>query len=597
MQHHDSPALRHLTAIGLYLAIAVLMTWPVAARLDSHIAGCPGDNYVYTWTLWLFRHSILAGCSPFFTTLIFYPQGVSTVLHSPILTKSIPAFFLQGFVSPVAAYNLALTGAITLTAYGTWLLLRYLVHDNRAAFLGGIIFAVSPVYMAHASAGHMDYIGTEYIPFFLLFFLRAFDRHHWQNAALAGVFLSLVALSNWAYLLFLLLFLLLYFGLNLAVHRCAYLRWPILRQYLVFGLIFCLLIAPFAIPLWKVSTSGDYDETHYIGGAALDVSDLTGFIVPSIYHPMFGNLVQPITSRFTGNPAENTVFLGFSVLSLAVYGARHSGSRKRRFWTLTALVFGILSLGPGLHILGRFTFPWLSWMRMGTVAQRLGVPMKPEWVQMFDEAPMIPLPAAIFQLLPLFRSFRAASRLVIIVMLALAALAAHGTASLLRRLQDRRWLCLPAHLICTILLCSLVLFEFCVVPFPTTTTIAPEFYLRLHNEPGEFGIVELPFLPFFAQRQYHQTIHGKPLAYGYLSRVPEDGFAHIDLLEQEVHHPTGYFEATDIRYLVLHKDQLTSLEPADAEALKAALETNFELVESDAPLRIYRAYPLRSNSQ
>ncbi|MDY6875939.1 MAG: hypothetical protein SWK90_07035 [Chloroflexota bacterium] len=597
MPRSDSPTLRHLAVIGLYLAVAVLMTWPVAARLDSHIAGSPGDNYVYTWTLWLFRRSILAGSSPFFTTLIFYPLGVSIVLHSPILTKSIPGFFLQSFLSPVVTYNLALIGTIALTAYGTWLLLRYLVHDDRAAFLGGIIFAVSPVYMAHAIAGHMDYIGTEYIPFFLLFFFRAFDQHHWQDAILAGLFLSLVSLSNWAYLLFLFLFLLLHFALGLAAHRCTYLRWPVLRQYLLLGVVSCLAIAPFAIPLWKASTFGGYDETRYIGGAALDVSDLTGFVIPSVYHPVLGSLVQPITNRFTGNPAENTVFLGFSVLSLAVYGARHGGSRKARFWTLVALVFGLLSLGPGLHILGRFTFPWLSWMKMGTVAQRLGVPMKPGWVQMFDEAPMIPLPAAVFQLFPLFRSFRAASRLVIIVMLALAVLAAHGIASLLKQLQDRRWLCLPAPLVCTILLCGLVLFEFCVIPFPTTPAVVPEFYLRLRNEPGEFGIVELPFLPFLAQRQYHQTIHGKSLAYGYLSRVPESGFAYIDLLRQEVYHPTGFFESVDIRYLVLHKDQLASLEPVEAEALETALETNFELVESDDHLRVYRAYPLRSNSQ
>nr|HID13245.1 hypothetical protein [Anaerolineae bacterium] len=594
MQPRKSRLLRHLAVLGLYLALTVLMTWPVAVRLDSHIAGFPGDNYVYTWTLWLFRYSILAGRNPFFTTLIFYPQGVSMVLHSPILTKSIPAFFLQSFLSPVAAYNLVFMGAVTLTAYGTWLLLRYLVHDDRAAFLGGIIFAFSPVYVAHASAGHMNYIGTEYIPFFLLFFLRAFDQHRWHDAALAGMFLSLVSLSNWAYLLFLFLFLLLHFAINLAMHRCAYLRWPVLRQHLVLSVVFCLLIAPFAIPLWEASTSGDYDETRYIGGAALNVSDLFGFIVPSIYHPIFGNLVQPITSRFTGNPAENTIFLGFSVLSLAVYGAKRSGWRKARFWTLTALVFGVFSLGPGLHVLGYYRFPWLSWMRMGTVAQRLGVPMKPEWVQMFNEAPMIPLPAAVFQLLPLFRSFRGASRLVVIVMLALAVLAAHGAASLLGQLRGRRWLCLSAPLVCSILLCGLVLFEFCVVPFPTTPAVVPEFYQRLHEEPGEFGIVELPLLPFFAQRQYHQTIHGKPLAYGYLARVPEDGFAYIDLLEQEVYHPTGYFEAVDIRYLVLHTDQMPDPPTAESIALLAALEQNFALLEiTDDGLRIYRAFPSR----
>jgi hypothetical protein len=37
-------------------------------------------------------------------------------------------------------------------------------------------------------------------------------------------------------------------------------------------------------------------------------------------------------------------------------------------------------------------------------------------------------------------------------------------------------------------------------------------------------------------------------------------------------------------------DQLSSLKPAEAQALQAALDANFELAESDGNLRVYRAY-------
>jgi len=50
----------------------------------------------------------------------------------------------------------------------------------------------------------------------------------------------------------------------------------------------------------------------------------------------------------------------------------------------------------------------------------------------------------------------------------------------------------------------------------------------------------------------------------------------------------------DIRYLVLHEDQLAALKPAEADALRAALDAHFSLVETDDLLRVYRAYPTQA---
>jgi hypothetical protein len=285
------------------------------------------------------------------------------------------------------------------------------------------------------------------------------------------------------------------------------------------------------------------------------------------------------------------------VLTLAGLGLRQASRRQSRFWLAVVLLFALISLGPGLHVLGHYQFPWLSWMRMGTVAQRLGMPMKPEWVHMFDEAPMIPLPGAVLQLLPFFEWTRAPSRFITVTMLALAVLVGFGVTRLRETLRNRRSLHWPASTVVTATVGAVVLLEFCILPFPTTPATVPAFYHRLAEKAGDFAILELPIKPYQLQPQYWQTVHGKRLIYGHISRVPEERFAYLDFIASEVYHPTGYFETVDIRYLVLHESQLTSLEPAEAEALKAALETNFELVESDDHLRVYRACPLRSNSQ
>ena len=68
----------------------------------------------------------------------------------------------------------------------------------------------------------------------------------------------------------------------------------------------------------------------------------------------------------------------------------------------------------------------------------------------------------------------------------------------------------------------------------------------------------------------------------------------MDSLRQQVYQPTGYFQAVDIRYLVLHVDQLAVLEPIEAKALQAALNANFDLIEQEDDLRVYRAYPAQS---
>ncbi len=597
MRHPDSPALRHLAVIGFYLAVAVLMTWPVAAHPGDRIAGYPADNHLYVWTPWVFRQEVLSDLDPWHTTYIYYPDGISLALHALIVTKTIPGVLLQTFLSPVVTFNLFLLVSMALSGYTTWLLVRHLTGDGTAALVGGLVFACSPFYLAHASGGHLDYISAEGIPLFGYFFVKSFEGKQWQDTLYAGLAMAYTALSNWAYLLYLLLFCALFLIYHLIIERRDHLRRPILRQYAIIAGVAGVCSAPLMVPAYLASRSGTYDITRYVGGGALYVSDILGFFTPSPDHFLVGDLVQPIFNRFTGGRFEGTVFLGFSVLTLAGLGLRQASRRQGRFWLAVALLFALISLGPGLHVLGHYQFPWLSWMRMGTVAQRLGMPMKPEWVQIFDEAPMIPLPGAVLQLLPFFKWTRAPSRFIVVTMLALAVLAGFGITRLRETLRDRHWLRWPASAVVTATAGAIVLLEFCILPFPTTPAAAPAFYRRLAEEPGDFAILELPIKPYQLQPQYWQTVHGKRLIYGHISRVPEERFAYLDFIASEVYHPTGYFETVDVRYLVLHEGQLDSLEPAEAEALKAAMETNFELAESGDHLRVYRAYPLRSNSQ
>ncbi len=66
----------------------------------------------------------------------------------------------------------------------------------------------------------------------------------------------------------------------------------------------------------------------------------------------------------------------------------------------------------------------------------------------------------------------------------------------------------------------LILFEFWSAPF---VTVPPGWdvpiYEQLAQEPGRFGVLELPIRQFGDYMAY-QTLHGKPIVGGYISRQP-----------------------------------------------------------------------------
>ena len=100
--------------------------------------------------------------------------------------------------------------------------------SRLAAFAAGIVFTFSPFHVAHL-LGHMQVISLEWMPFFALYLLRTVDsgmetgswkleaddaRHATphaprpvlRNGVLAAFFLILVALCDWYYVLYCLIF-------------------------------------------------------------------------------------------------------------------------------------------------------------------------------------------------------------------------------------------------------------------------------------------------------------------------------------------------------------------------------------------------------
>ncbi|HUS16865.1 MAG TPA: hypothetical protein VM536_17855, partial [Chloroflexia bacterium] len=270
-------------ALLLHLALSLLFTWPLALNLGGNQL-TPGtiveDRDQNLWNLWWVKTALLdLHTSPFQTDWIYWPTGVSLQFHTLNVFNGLLSIPFQPFLPLPVIYNLIVLLSFVLTGWGAYLLLAYVLRPHpagtpashgaiaAAAAVGSSIFAYSAYHLA-TQRGLLQLISLEWVPFAVLFLLRAVhDDPRWRDlgavarwivrrAVPAVVFLGLVALVDWYYVLYTLLFAGLY-GLYL-VARAILDRegqWAIrlaagpLRLAIVVALFF-VLVSPLLVPMF-----------------------------------------------------------------------------------------------------------------------------------------------------------------------------------------------------------------------------------------------------------------------------------------------------------------------------------------------------------
>ena len=175
--------------------------------------------------------------------------------------------------------------------------------------------------------------------------------------------------------------------------------------------------------------TGDYALTGW--GESVKLSaDAVGLVTPTDLNPIATAVASPgvtpgahwtaalrAVEEGKGRFGDiNTVFLGYVTLALALLGG-WTGRRRLKPWIWTAIVFGVLALGPLLQISGRFRFSLDN---------------------MLPEGVTFPLPFTLLHFIPFINGNRVPNRNSVILMLALAVLAGYGAAWLLGRVAEGR---------------------------------------------------------------------------------------------------------------------------------------------------------------
>ena len=552
------PLLRHhLVVLGLYALLTVALSWPLAAQITSHVPGVAQwafDESTFLWNTWQLKHTLVDTFSnPLHSDLIWYPLGIDLILYTYNFFHALLAQAPMLAVNLPFGSNVALLLSTLLSAYGTFLLVRYLLvrpwaslggprlspgATMLAAFGAGLVYAFASNRAIYNMLGHYDMSTTQWIPLYALALLRSLDpgltwRRRRGAALWAGVFMAFNGLAEMITALFLAIFTLIVLLIALVAQAqgaddtgAPQPGWRgLIAMPALAALTATLIWSPVLVPILVQFLTDDFSLKGW--GEAIPLSvDLLGFFTPTVLHPLWGGDVVSELRRVqlralelgvTGFRDVNTVFVGWVTAGLALLAALRF-RRRIRIWGWTALVFGLFALGPFLQINGRYRF------------------------DLDGVEATFPLPYALLHYIPIIKANRAPNRNSVLLMLAVAVLVGYALAWLLQQRRVRALIARPQAWL-AVLLCAALLFEHLALPAPLSDARVPAVYAQIAADPAPVSVMHLPlgwrnsfgvFGPEKTLLQYYQTTHGKPMLGGNISRAPDfkmDYFRRVALFQ------------------------------------------------------------------
>ena len=482
----STPASRGCWAAAVFfLVLSVAATWPLATHVTTHLPAGSTDLYQNVWNFWWWRTALLEdGISPYHCPYLYAPGGVDTAFHTHSVLNMLLTLPVNAIWGHVAAYNAAVFMALFLCGLGAYLLVRELVGDGPAAVAGGIVFALFPQHQEQILE-HLNLFSCQYIPFTLLFLVRACRRGRALDGILAGVCFALNALSSW-HLGLLLILLVLPVGAWYWVQGPF--RWKSFLWLAVGGAVGAAILLPFLWPMYRSYCAG---EAYVVKPIVYRPIDPAFMVLPPPQSTVAGPLARDVYLARRGDAftqgkefgfqyAGFVCFLGWVPLVLAGWALAARGRRREAsFWLCVFTVFLLFALGRWLTFLGR-TFE--------------GVTL-PQWWTQF---------------LPGFRVMRVANRYLIPGSVAFTVLVAMGLARL------------PVHRCVKWLLAAAVLAEYLWIPFPTGLYATHPYLQELAQDPQAGIVLDLPPCTRapHVDVMVRQTAHGRPILGGYIACTP-----------------------------------------------------------------------------
>lgn len=186
--------LREAGAFAFFLLFTIVLTWPLARRLET-ATGYLGDPLLNTWILDWDLHSLITAPSHIYDADIFYPSKYPLAYSENLFGIAIISlpFYLLGF-TPLAIYNIALLLGYAFSGYGAFVLGRTLTRSTAAGLVAGILYAFVNFRVDYFAL--LQFVWGGWMPLMLAALIHYWRRPTMRNASLYGLCVLMNGLTN-----------------------------------------------------------------------------------------------------------------------------------------------------------------------------------------------------------------------------------------------------------------------------------------------------------------------------------------------------------------------------------------------------------------
>lgn len=535
-----------LTVVAGLTVLAVAVTWPVLVRLRYHIAGDVGDPVLVSWMLAWDADRIRHGFSGIWHAPNFFPYPYTLLYSEHFLGIAIFTAPLQWITdNPVLVYNVAFIASYVITGAGMYVLARSLTGRRDAAIVAAAVFALYPFRASHRS--HLQLLVVGWLPLSIWAIHTYFRTRRLRHLLAATVCFLLQALTSGYFA---------YFGLVPVAIVGVWELWrtrPPVGRLIAHAGVAVVLAAAVMLPIVRA-----YAELRRESGLRRPLdeivrqsADLGDYVSASPTLRLWGGLGS--------GRGEHELFPGFVAVALAIVSIRaRPRPRKAGLYFLVLAVAVALSFGPEPRAFGH----------------PIGISGPYGWL---------------LRVIPGLDGIRVPARLAVVAQMALAVLAAFGTAWVIDEVSMRvdRGAAMRAAVTAAIT-AAIVVEGWAHVGTPEFPPhgdpLDAEAYAYLRSLPRGAAI-ELPtraeqLLDEF-KYQYMTLVHGHPIVNGHSGYVTPLVVwlrgGHSPLRESgRQRDVVEMLRSIGVRYLVVHRSAYA--EPALRDELMTVIDTDPQVI-------------------
>lgn len=346
-----------------FLALTVLLFHDAWAHPTDVWIGAPSpDPVVVQWMLAWTPSALLHVHNPLVSTYMGYPRGFNLMLNAWVPLVGVLMAPITLTLGPIAAYNVAVTAGVALSAWVMYVALHRWVRNHAAAAVGALLYGFSP-YVLYQATGRL-HVMIAITPPLILMLLDDLIVRQRRRPVTTGVLLGLTLTAQFLISEEVLASEAVVFALGIMVLAASHPRAVAARAPGVLkGSLTAVVVTAFlvAYPL-KVQLFGPNRFSGGIFAFGFSSTDLANVVASPLQ--LFNPLRHFIDPAFIyAGKSEITGYIGVPLLVLLLWAAVRE--RRRPEARAAAILFTltlVISLGPHLVVAGQRTqvpLPWL----------------------------------------------------------------------------------------------------------------------------------------------------------------------------------------------------------------------------------------------